>query len=127
MSTNRTYLNQTVGILPPEARGCGDIETVHQMVQKGNSPDYDPALNKSACYSPDQIKYVDAEGKEVRTAPSVAARKEIEERCPAEPRITLPASYDGWKRFLQAKREERPFLFALLTILSIFIIVKIIK
>ena len=64
MSTNRTYLNDTVGILPPEARGCGDIETVRQMVQKGNSPDHDPSLDKSVCYAPEQIKYVDGEGKE---------------------------------------------------------------
>ena len=52
-------LNQTIGILPPEARGCDtSTRTMVELNRRGNSSIFDPSTEKSRCFDKQQIYHL---------------------------------------------------------------------
>ena len=131
MATETTHLNDTIGTIPPEARGCSDLRTVQEMGKEGNSSIYDKSLDKSRCYTPDQIRYSDGKGaKQPLPASTPSQAKPMAENpVAAWQSMGSPSSFT-WKKAKQlvtVTRTERPFLLALIGILFLFIIIKLAK
>ena len=119
-----THLNDTIGTIPPQARGCSDLRTAQEMGKAGNTSIYEKALDKSRCYTPDQIRYAD--GEPVSQAVPVLSQ---ETPPPAKESAVRESSF-SWKKAQQLVTltpGERPFLLALIGILTLFIIIKLAK
>lgn len=65
-------LNETIGVLPPEARGCEtSLQTMQELSVSGNSNIFDPSMDKSRCFQKQQIYHLQGDKKVYPYANSV--------------------------------------------------------
>ncbi len=128
---NRTNLKQTIGILPPEARGCNDIDTVKEMANSANSHVNDPALDKSRCYGPEDIRYVNADGVIIEPeAPApIADDKSVVKVCP-QPSVAVQRPAPSFRdrsaaRLFRVEKRDTYYLAGLLLVVAIFAYLKL--
>lgn len=130
-------LSETVGILPPQARGCEDAMTTNQALwDRPLSSVYDKSMDQSHCYDAQEMVYQAEEGEEVQLGgiPSenqINTQMEVVEnsatKAPADKAAHDCGCGCSGAGNCQLKKEEKKLLFLLAGILAVVIIIKICK